>query len=113
MENKLIGAEALLHALRDDADINGTNFARVKRHIEDAPAVDAIERTKYEALVEMYHELRGNFVDYVCSGVRNEAPYCLNKCEYCVDSRGWCKVEICQGFNPAEVLWGGERREGE
>ena len=39
MENKLISAEALLHALRDDADINGTNFARVKRHIENAPAV--------------------------------------------------------------------------
>ena len=39
MENKLISAEALLHALRDDADINGTNFARVKQHIENAPAV--------------------------------------------------------------------------
>lgn len=80
--------------------------------IEDAPTVDAVEIQKYEALVEMYHELRENFIDYVCSGVRNEAPYCLNKCEDCVDSRGWCKLEICHGFNPAEVILDEERREG-
>jgi hypothetical protein len=66
---------------------------------------------KYERLVEMYNELRENFVDYVCSGVRNEAPYCLNRCEYCVDSRGWCKVERCQGFNPAEVILDEERKD--
>ena len=39
MENKLIRAGDLLRALRDDPDLNGTNFALVKRHIEKAPAV--------------------------------------------------------------------------
>ena len=41
--NKIIDAEDLLQAIRDDISINGTNFAKVKRHIEDAPAVDAVE----------------------------------------------------------------------
>lgn len=39
VKDKLISAEALLHAVRDDISINGTNFARVKQHIENAPAV--------------------------------------------------------------------------
>ena len=42
-DNKIIKAEELLNAIRDDISINGTNFARVKRHIENAPAVDAVE----------------------------------------------------------------------
>ena len=40
MENKLIRAGDLLRALRDDPDLNGTNFALVKRHIENAQTVD-------------------------------------------------------------------------
>lgn len=68
------------------------------------PTVDAVEAGEYEALVGMYHELRENFIDYVCSGIRNEAPYCLNKCDECVDKHGWCKLENCKGFNPAEVI---------
>ena len=40
MKDKLISAEVLLNALRDDISINGTNFAKVRRHIEDAPAVE-------------------------------------------------------------------------
>ena len=70
----------------------------------EGDAVDAVEVEKYNALLEKYNDLRENFVDYVCSGIRNEAPYCLNKCETCVDKRGWCKLERCQGFNPAECL---------
>lgn len=40
---KLISAAALINAIRDDLHIDGSNFARVKEHIEDAPAVDAVE----------------------------------------------------------------------
>ena len=36
---KLIPANALLTAIRDDLHIDGRTFARVKRHIETAPAV--------------------------------------------------------------------------
>ena len=40
MEGKIIDAGKLLCAIRDDPSINGANFARVKRHIENAPAVE-------------------------------------------------------------------------
>lgn len=88
-------------------------FQELLRRAADALSVDAVEVEKYKRLVEMYHHLRENFIDYVCSGVRNEAPYCLNKCEYCVDRHGWCKVERCQGFNPAEVILDEERKNDE
>lgn len=39
MNEKYICASDLLRVLRDDPEINGTNFARVKRHIENAPSV--------------------------------------------------------------------------
>lgn len=70
-----------------------------------------VEAKKYEALVEKYHELRENFIDYYCSGIPNVAPYCLNRCEECVDGYGWCnQSDKCQGFNPTEVILDEERR---
>ena len=42
-KKKLIYAEDLFATLRDDININGAHLARVKRHIENAPAVDAVE----------------------------------------------------------------------
>lgn len=70
------------------------------------PRVDAVEVEKYKALLEMYHDLRENFIDYVCSGTCNVAPYCLNRCEGCVDRVGWCSQgsDECHGFNPAEII---------
>ncbi len=74
--------------------------------IGEQPTVVAVPVEQYKSLLEMYNELRENFIDYVCSGVPNLAPYCLNKCEGCVDLRGWCKQDSdkCQGFNPAECI---------
>ena len=74
--------------------------------LRNAPTVDAVEVEKYMALREMYHELRENFIDYVCSGTCNPAPYCLNRCVECVDKRGWCEQgsDKCRGFNSAEVI---------
>lgn len=83
----------------------------VNRVLDNAPAANAVPADQYEALVEMYHELRENFIDYVCSGVSNPSPYCKNRCEGCVDSRGWCMTtDACKGFNPAEVILDEERR---
>ena len=42
-EKRLIDANDLLNAIRDDYNINGAHFSRIRRHIEDAPAVDAVE----------------------------------------------------------------------
>ena len=42
-DNKIINAGDLLLSLRDDIEINGANLALVRRHIDAAPAVDAVE----------------------------------------------------------------------
>lgn len=42
MPKKMIYAEDLLAAVRDDPSINGANFRKVKQHIEEAP--DAVKR---------------------------------------------------------------------
>lgn len=77
----------------------------VDRALDAAPAANAVPADQYEALVEMYHELRENFIDYVCSGVSNPSTYCKNRCEGCLDSWGWCQsTDACKGFNPGEVI---------
>lgn len=82
--------------------------------IHEAETVDAVEVEKYNRLVEAYHQLRENFVDFVCSGIPNVAPYCLNRCDGCCDAYGWCRQSnLCQGFNPAEVILDGERKDNE
>ena len=64
-----------------------------------APTIDAVP-------VEQFNDIREDFIDYVCSGVRNPAPYCGNATEKCVDARGWCVNNECNGFTPR-----GERKE--
>lgn len=39
---KVIYADDLIHALCEDVEIDGAHFARVMRHINAAPAVDAV-----------------------------------------------------------------------
>lgn len=41
-KKKIIYADDLLVAIRDDHNINGANFARIRRHIDAAPAVEAV-----------------------------------------------------------------------
>ena len=49
MENKKqIYADDLIHALCEDVEIDGAHFARVKRHINAAPAVAAVSRGYHE-----------------------------------------------------------------
>ena len=43
VKQKLIDANELLNSIRDDYNINGTHFAMIRRHIEEAKAVDAVE----------------------------------------------------------------------
>ena len=65
MENnkRAIYADDLTSALRDDLNINGKNFARIKRHIDNAPTVDAVEvvhgRWEYGKW-EQGHWVKGN-----------------------------------------------------
>lgn len=57
---------------------------------------------KYCAVEKERDTLRENFIDYVCSGVQNPAPYCANRTPDCVNCYGWCKdgAESCKGFFP-------------
>ena len=41
--NKLIYADELKLAIRDDMSINGANFAIMKQHINEARTIDAVE----------------------------------------------------------------------
>ena len=74
--------------------------------VKHFPTKVAVDGEQYETLREQYHDLRENFIDYVCSGTCNVAPYCLNRCEGCVDRVGWCSQgsDECHGFNPAEII---------
>lgn len=120
-EKRLIDANALLEdGIRVKCGYNNDGLLMiplrdVTRSIKNAPTVDAVEAKKYEALVEMYHDLRENFIDYYCSGTPNVAPYCLNRCEECLTPHGWCKAlsDKCRGFNPAEVILDGERKDND
>lgn len=42
-----------------------------------------------------------DFVDYVTDGVPNPAIFCKNRCNKCVDMRGWCTGKNCKGFYPS------------
>ena len=113
-EKRLIDADALLVIFGEEPEVwsdteaeiqERNDWHRYKNIVESQPTVDAVEAKKYEELVGMYHELRENFVDFVCSGVPNVAPYCLNRCDGCCDAYGWCRQSnLCKGFNPAEVI---------
>ena len=89
-ENRLIRPGDLIATLRDDLNINGKNFARVKRHIENAPAVDAV------AVVRCKN----------CDWYRpHEDGICVNP--YCTKSFYGCRVRTDHFCSY------GERREGE
>ena len=101
-EKRLIDANALLELVQFRLPIDNKNAEVIagcvditRRIIENAPTVDAVE-------VEKYSDLREAFIDYVCSGTSNPAPYCKNRCVECVDRRGWCisQSNKCRGFNP-------------
>lgn len=99
------------------------------QRIKNAPAVDAVSKSLYDqikwerdiALSQLeeiglslgqivddanvvprkhYEELREDFVDLVCSGTNNPAPYCKNRRDECVDCYGYCTYNNCNGFNP-------------
>ena len=79
MDNdKLIRAGALVEVLRDDLEINGKNFARVKEHIDRADAVEAAPVVHGEWIGTQYDGYAdGNPVYdlWECSECREEFEY--------------------------------------
>lgn len=92
---RLIDANALLtEVVKAQALEPNKAVAKIIMLITEAEKVDAVS-------LEQYYELRENFIDYVCCGVTNPAPFCKNRCAECVNNYGWCKSnDKCRGFNP-------------
>lgn len=61
--------------------------------IDKVPTANVVE-------AEKYNDLRETFIDFVCSGIPNPAPYCKNRRAECVDKNGWCTYGRCNGFDP-------------
>ena len=86
MKDKLISAEKLFAVLRDDININGSNLAKVKRHINAAPAVDAVEVVHGRWVMTLYKTTskRGRVIankKFACSvcgycNGRKQSNYC-------------------------------------
>lgn len=116
MSKKMIYVEDVLNCIKNaDADVIDTHpdyedagFSQ-EALFELISALPAISVISLEEHLEMqrkwadkYAKLRENFIDYVCSGTPNLVPYCANKCDNCIDGRGWCieGSENCRGFSP-------------
>lgn len=114
-EKRLIDANALLeeierihkkHYAKSREQYIQDFFRATHKRIMNAPTVDAVD-------AEKYNDLREAFVDFVCSGIQNPAPYCKNKNGMCVNGFGWCLHDSgnCQGFNPDGTKMDGERKD--
>lgn len=73
-----------------------------KEFIVEAIREGIDRKNKRAVTVEQYNDLREAFVDFVCSGIHNPAPYCKNSRKECTDRVGWCAngCDACRGFNP-------------
>ena len=58
-KKKAIYADDLFRALIDDINISGANLARIKRHIENAPAVDAVEVVRCKDCISGHKQIYG------------------------------------------------------
>ena len=81
---KLIYADDLFAVLRDDINISGSNLAKVRRHIAEAPAVDAVE-VVHGRWVDATHidEDFGEVESYECSVCGRWEYYTPNYCPNC------------------------------
>lgn len=82
---KVIYAEDLFTALRDDINISGANLARIRRHIEVVTAVDVmpVVRGRWEEIEDFDGERH-----WKCTACGNEWYFEVgtpeeNECNYC------------------------------
>ena len=86
-EKKLIYAEDLLAVLCDDININGSNLAKVKRHINAAPEVDAVEVVHGRWIT--HNKGQNNWVECSrCNTVGSPCWKCCPVCEAKMDGDG-------------------------
>ena len=96
-------------ALRDAATALSTLQAenkKLREKIEDARLEGYVKglgemSAELEQVIAERGALIEDFVDYVTDGVSNPAIFCKNRCNKCVDMRGWCTGKNCKGFYPS------------
>ena len=104
--------DKLIEQLKKSADFEDypvvASFAAIieKKYLrEAATALSTLQAENAKLLAELkkvkaeLEEERTDFIDCVCSGVSNYAPYCRNRKPDCVDKRGWCICAMCHGFS--------------
>ena len=85
--------KALIKQLRTELE------QKEKYYEQMVDALAATESAELEQVKRLYESEKEDFIDFVCSGVPNLSPYCLNRHPDCVDERGWCRTEKCRGFS--------------
>ena len=79
---------------------------KLREKIEDARLEGYVKglgemSAELEQVIAERGALIEDFVDYVTDGVSNPAIFCKNRCNKCVDMRGWCTGKNCKGFYPS------------
>lgn len=79
---------------------------KLREKIEDARLEGYVKglgemSAELEQVIAERGTLIEDFVDYVTDGVPNPAIFCKNRCNKCVDMRGWCTGKNCKGFYPS------------
>lgn len=65
--------------------------------VDAVPVTQHIElREQYDRVFTAFHELRDDFISYVCSGVPNPSPFCKNRCANCVDAVEVVRCRDCR-----------------
>ncbi len=96
---KFISADKLFLALRDDINIPGACLARVKRHIDAAPAVDVVEVAEYYTILEKLE----NLLCHATGGKYSKAGYSWEDMERMVTDY---IEECCEEAVAEEVVHG-------
>ena len=79
----------------------GEKFLNYATALSTLQAENEKLRAELEQVIAERGALIEDFVDYVTDGVSNPAIFCKNRCNKCVDMRGWCTGKNCKGFYPS------------
>ena len=95
----LLDAATALSTLQAENETLWENIedARLEGYVKGLGEMSA----ELEQVIAERGALIEDFVDYVTDGVPNPAIFCKNRCNKCVDMRGWCTGKNCKGFYPS------------
>ena len=87
------------HKAADALQYMSEGADEINNALQEQIAKNVRLRKERDVAIKKYEAEKEDFIDYVCSGVPNLSPYCMNRCLDCVDERGWWRSEKCHGFS--------------